>query len=169
MDEPTVLRTTKIGGGFVKEDVMTYLDELNSKIVSLEDELKKAQEKGPADPQELIKYRNQVENLQEKLNTSNNALRNTKKELEEAKKQLEADEKLIAQLKAGGANAGAANAQAGAQANANAQALEAARKEIDNLKSQLTAAQQKAAAAPVANAQANACLLYTSPSPRDCS
>ncbi len=160
MDEPTVLRTTKIGGGFVKEDVMTYLDELNSKIVSLEDELKKAQEKGPADPQELIKYRNQVENLQEKLNTSNNALRNTKKELEEAKKQLEADEKLIAQLKAGGANAGAANAQAGAQANANAQALEAARKEIDNLKSQLTAAQQKAAAAaaPVANAQANAAL-----------
>ena len=155
MDEPTVLRTTKIGGGFVKEDVMTYLDELNSKIVSLEDELKKAQEKGPADPQELIKYRNQVENLQEKLNTSNNALRNTKKELEEAKKQLEADEKLIAQLKAGGANAGAANAQAGAQANANAQALEAARKEIDNLKSQLTAAQQKAAAA---NAQANAAL-----------
>lgn len=91
MDEPTVLRTTKIGGGFVKEDVMTYLDELNSKIVSLEDELKKAQETGPADPQELIKYRNQVENLQEKLNTSNNALRNTKKELEEAKKQLEAD------------------------------------------------------------------------------
>ena len=47
--------------------------------------------------------------------------------------------------------------QMGAQANANAQALEAARKEIDNLKSQLTAAQQKAAAAPVANAQSECC------------
>ena len=55
MDEPTVLRTTKIGGGFVKEDVMQYLDELNSKIVTLEDELKKAQDAGPADPQEIVK------------------------------------------------------------------------------------------------------------------
>ena len=46
MDEPTVLRETKIGQkGFMKEDVMAYLDELNSKIVSLEDELKKAYRK----------------------------------------------------------------------------------------------------------------------------
>ena len=57
MDEPTVLRTTKIGGGFVKEDVLTYLDELNSKIDTLQNELKEARETGPADPQELIKYR----------------------------------------------------------------------------------------------------------------
>lgn len=152
MDEPTVLRTTKIGGGFVKEDVMTYLDELNSKIVSLEDELKKAQETGPADPQELVKYRNQVDSLQEKLNTSNNALRAAKKELDDAKKQHEADQKLIAQLKAGGAGAAAAvNAQANAQSAA---ALEAAKKEIDNLRNQLRNAAQK----PTGDAQSAAAL-----------
>ncbi|HEZ7985950.1 MAG TPA: hypothetical protein RWO09_03325, partial [Ruminococcus sp.] len=106
MDEPTVLRETKMGQrGFVKEDVMTYLDELNSKIITLEDSLKKAEEKGPADPQELVKYRNQVDNLQEKLNASNNALRAAKKELDEAKKQIEDDQKLINQLKAGGPGA----------------------------------------------------------------
>lgn len=153
MDEPTVLRTTKIGGGFVKEDVMTYLDELNSKIVSLEDELKKAQETGPADPQELIKYRNQVDNLQEKLNASNNALRAAKKELEEAQKQHEEDQKLIAQLKSGAP--GAAAAANNAQAAAAAQALEAAKKEIDSLKTQLDAA-KKAGAQQGGNAQANA-------------
>ena len=80
MDEPTVLRTTKIGGGFVKEDVLTYLDELNSKISGLEAELKQAKESGPADPQEVLKYRNQLDNLQEKLNASNNALRAAKME-----------------------------------------------------------------------------------------
>ena len=59
MDEPTVLRTTKIGGGFVKEDVLTYLDELNSKIEGLEAELKEAQEAGNANsPQEINKYKN---------------------------------------------------------------------------------------------------------------
>ena len=34
----TVFRTTKIGNGFIKEDVMQYLDELNSKISNLEAE-----------------------------------------------------------------------------------------------------------------------------------
>ncbi len=155
MDEPTVLRTTKIGGGFVKEDVLTYLDELNSKIDTLQNELKEARETGPADPQELIKYRNQVDSLQEKLNASNNALRNAKKENEDLKKQIEADQKVIAQLKAGGAAPAQGNA---AQINAQtAQALEAAKKEIENLRNQLKAAEQKAAAAPAqGNAQANA-------------
>ena len=82
---PTVLRETKIGQkGFIKEDVITYLDELNSKIVALEDELKASKESSSsADPEEITKYKNQVENLQEKLNTSNNALRAAKKENEE--------------------------------------------------------------------------------------
>ena len=86
MAEATILRETKIGQkGYVKEDVSTYLDELNSKIHSLEENLKQAQEKGPADPQELIKYRSQVDNLQEKLNASNNALRAAKKNLRKLK------------------------------------------------------------------------------------
>jgi len=38
MGEIPVLRTTKIGNGFVKEDVMQYLDELNSIIYALESE-----------------------------------------------------------------------------------------------------------------------------------
>ena len=155
MDEPTVLRTTKIGGGFVKEDVLTYLDELNSKISGLEEELKQAKESGPADPQELLKYRNQVDNLQEKLNASNNALRTAKKENEDLQKKLEESEKVIAQLRTGGA-APTAHA-AGAQMNAQTQAaLEAAKKEIDKLRAELKAANDKAAAAPAAGAPANA-------------
>ncbi len=43
MAEATILRETKIGQkGYVKEDVSTYLDELNSKIHSLEENLKQA-------------------------------------------------------------------------------------------------------------------------------
>lgn len=148
MDEPTVLRTTKIGGGFVKEDVMTYLDELNSKIVGLEEELKAAKSGSGADPQEVQRYKNQIDSLQEKLNTSNNALRQAKKENEEL-------QKTINQLKAGG---GQGNPQQVAAMN---QALEAAKKEIDTLKNQLRAAEQRAAAgagSQQANAQANAAL-----------
>lgn len=137
MDVPTVLRETKIGQkGFIKEDVMQYLDEFNSKIVSLENELKIAQESGPADPQEIVKYRNQVDSLQEKLNTSNNALRAAKTELEAAKKQHEQDQILIAQLKAQGGSAAPAQGVDSAE-------LMAAKGEIAKLKSQLTATEQK--------------------------
>ena len=143
MDEPTVLRTTKIGGGFVKEDVLTYLDELNSKISGLEDDLKAAREAGPSDSQEVTKFRNQIDNLQEKLNQSNNLLRAAKKENEDLVKQHDADQKLIAQLKAGGVGQGAP-----AQANAQSQAaLEAAKKEIDKLRAELKTANDKLAAA----------------------
>lgn len=158
MDEPTVLRTTKIGGGFVKEDVLTYLDELNSKISGLEAELKQAKESGPADPQEVLKYRNQLDNLQEKLNASNNALRAAKKENEELQKKVDEGQKIIAQLRAGGA-APAAGAQVNAQTQA---ALEAAKHEIDKLRGELKAANEKAAApaggAAPANAQITAAL-----------
>jgi chromosome segregation ATPase len=141
---PTVLRETKIGQkGFIKEDVITYLDELNSKIVALEEDNKALKEKGgQADPEEINKYKTQIENLQEKLNTSNNALRAAKKENEEL-------QNTINQLKAQGG---------GQQA---AVALEAAKKEIDTLKEKLKAAEQKAAAGaanPQANAQTTAAL-----------
>ena len=140
MEEPTVLRTARMGG-FVKEDVMTYLDELNSKIISLEEELKAAKAAGPAsDSQELTKARNQVDNLQEKLNASNNALRAAKKENEDLKKQIEEDQKVINQLRSAG----------GAQGNAQqtTAALEAAKREIDTLRAKLKTAEEKAAAAP---------------------
>lgn len=141
--EPTVLRETKIGQkGFIKEDVLTYLDELNSKIEALETDLKNASEKGPSDPQEIIKYRSQIDNLQEKLNKSNQALREAKKENEELQKQITA-------FKSGNPAAAAAAANPQTQA-----ALEAAKKEIDSLRNQLKAAEQKAAATP-AGAAAN--------------
>lgn len=151
MEQPTVLRTTKIGGGFVKEDVLTYLDELNTKIEGLEKELQDS--KGPAqpavDPHEIAKYRNQIDNLQEKLNKSNQILRETKKENEELKAgkpvsvnpqmqaSLDAARKEIENLKGQLKNAGAKGAN---QGNAS---LDSARKEIENLRGQLKSSEQK--------------------------
>ena len=143
METPNILRETKgMQKGFVKEDVLMYLDELNTKIAELQNQANEASGQKPADNQEIIKYRNQIDNLQEKLNASNNALRVAKKENEELQQQ-------IAKLKAGGAapagNAAAVDSQTKA-------ALEAARKEIDSLRNQLKAANDKIAAAPAANA-----------------
>lgn len=137
---PTVLRETKIGQkGFIKEDVITYLDELNSKICKLEEENKTLKEKSnQADPDEINKYKSQVENLQEKLNVSNNALRAAKKENEEL-------QNTINQLKSAGGGQSAA-------------AIEASKKEIEELKNKLKAAEQKTAANPQANAQTTAAL-----------
>lgn len=155
MEQPTVLRTTKIGGGFVKEDVLQYLDELNSKIESLEKELEESS--GPkqpaADPQEIAKYRTQIDNLQEKLNAANNGWRAARKENDELKKQLDqikagkgiptdsgnqaaldAAKKEVAALKAQLAQQKSTGGQAQPQNNA---ALDAAKKEIDRLKAQL--------------------------------
>ena len=138
MEQPNVLRETKMGQkGFVKEDVLMYLDELNSRIDELKKQNEQASGSQPADSQEIIKYRNQIDNLQEKLNASNNALRLAKKENEELQQQ-------ISKLKAGGAApaaGGAANVDAQTKA-----ALEAAKREIDSLRAQLKAANEKAAA-----------------------
>ena len=88
MDQPNVLRETKMGQkGFVKEDVLMYIDELNSQNEELKKELEKSSGSA-ADPQEIIKYRNQIDNLQEKLNASNNALRQAKKENEDLQQQI---------------------------------------------------------------------------------
>lgn len=146
MDTPNVLRETKgMQKGFVKEDVLMYLDELNSKIDELQRQANESSGQKPADNQEIIKYRNQIDNLQEKLNASNNALRVAKKENEELQQQ-------IAKLKAGGAvPAATGGASVDTQTKA---ALEAAKKEIDTLRNQLKAANDKAAAAPVANGNA---------------
>ncbi|MBQ6944762.1 MAG: hypothetical protein IJN43_10615 [Ruminococcus sp.] len=147
MDQPNVLRETKMGQkGFVKEDVLMYIDELNSQNEELKKELEKSSGSA-ADPQEIIKYRNQIDNLQEKLNASNNALRQAKKENEDLQQQ-------ISKLKAGGAAPAAGGANIDAQTKA---ALEAARKEIDSLRAQLKAANEKTAAAP-AQAGNNAAL-----------
>lgn len=142
MEQPNVLRETKMGQkGFVKEDVLMYLDELNSRIDELKKQLEEASGNKPADSQEIIKYRNQIDNLQEKLNASNNALRLAKKENEELQQQ-------ISKLKSGGAAPAAGGVSVDAQTKA---ALEAAKKEIDSLRAQLKAANEKSAA-PAASA-----------------
>ncbi len=148
MEQPNVLRETKMGQkGFVKEDVLMYLDELNSRIDELKKQNEQASGSQPADSQEIIKYRNQIDNLQEKLNASNNALRLAKKENEELQQQ-------ISKLKAGGAApaaGGAANVDAQTKA-----ALEAAKKEIDSLRAQLKAANEKSSAPAASAAPAQA-------------
>ena len=144
MEQPNILRETKgMQKGYVKEDVLMYLDELNSRNEELKKQLQEMSGQQPADSQELIKYRNQIDNLQEKLNASNNALRVAKKENEELHQQIE-------KLKAGGASAGAAATGAVAVDSQTKAALEAAKKEIDTLRNQLKAANDKAAA-PAAN------------------
>jgi len=133
------LRTAKVGG-YVKDDVDELLKEFTARTQALEAELvKKENKNNAADAQEIAKYRSQVDNLQEKLNASNNALRAAKKENDELKKQLEL-------VKAGGA------VPAGTPNN---QALDAAKREIDNLKNQLAVAQKGGnAGAGVNNSQA---------------
>lgn len=143
MADTTVLRTTKIGNGFVKEDVMQYLDELNTKIDDLVKENEKLKKAGPSESSEdeIRKYKNQVENLQEKLNNSNNLLRAKNKELETAKA-------TIAQLQAG------KPVPAGAVPTVDTAQLDVAKKEIENLKNQLKIA-QSAPKSPVAQPAGN--------------
>ncbi|MBR2912798.1 MAG: hypothetical protein IKC40_02615 [Oscillospiraceae bacterium] len=62
-----VLKTTLKPGGLEKDSVMTYLDELNSKITELEDELKKRDEEPDPGESELIKeYRRDLEAAERK-------------------------------------------------------------------------------------------------------
>jgi len=93
MADTAILRTTKFGNGFVKKDVIAYLDQLNSKINELNVELKSARRSAPeSDPDEIQHYKNQIENLQERLNRANAMLRtaveNHNREVEELKNQL---------------------------------------------------------------------------------
>lgn len=149
--EPSILRETKFGEkGFVKEDVFTYFEELQQKNENLEKQLKELSGQKPAEPQELVKYRNQVDNLQEKLNASNNALRAAKKENEELQQE-------IAKLKSGKPSAApAANGAATVENPQTKAALDAAKREIDKLRSQLKSATEKPAA--TANPQTTAAL-----------
>jgi len=134
MSEPVVLRTVKMGG-FNKEDVLQYVDELNSKIVVLEEENKKNASTGPADPKEIQRYREQIDNLQKKLNESNNALRAAKTENEQLKAQLASKPGAPAPA------APAANPDAAAELAKLRDAHNKARIEIDRLTHALTAAQ----------------------------
>lgn len=85
MDQPNVLRTTKIGGGFVKEDVLAYVDELNSQIYALQEERdelkKKAQSGGGATDELKAEYEAELSRLRGELGTTKNQLRAAQDEL----------------------------------------------------------------------------------------
>ncbi len=82
MDQPTVLRTAKVGG-FVKEDVLTYVDELNSKIYSLEEEVKQMQEKASnaTDDAAVQRLEKEIKTLRSDLGSANAALRQAQENL----------------------------------------------------------------------------------------
>ncbi len=84
MDQPSVLRTARMGG-FVKEDVLKYIDELNSKIYALEEERDSWKEKasaggGMTDAQQQ-EYEAEVARLRGELGTTRNQLRAAQEEL----------------------------------------------------------------------------------------
>lgn len=85
MDQPTVLRTTKIGNGFIKEDVLAYVDELNSKIYALEEECNDLKQKlasgGGADDDTVKQYEAELSRLRGELGTTKNQLRAAQDEL----------------------------------------------------------------------------------------
>lgn len=85
MDQTNYLRTTKIGGGFVKEDVLSYVDELNSQIFALQEERdewkKKAQSGGSANDDAKAEYEAELSRLRGELGTTKNQLRAAQDEL----------------------------------------------------------------------------------------
>lgn len=85
MDQPTVLRTTKIGNGFIKEDVLAYVDELNSKIYALEEECNDLKQKlasgGGVDDDTVKQYEAELSRLRGELGTTKNQLRAAQDEL----------------------------------------------------------------------------------------
>ena len=85
MDQPNVLRTTKIGGGFVKEDVLAYVDELNSQIYALQEQVdemkKKAESGGGMDDAKEAEYEAELSRLRGELGTTKNQLRAAQDEL----------------------------------------------------------------------------------------
>ena len=85
MDQPNVLRTTKIGGGFVKEDVLAYVDELNSQIYALQEERdelrKRAESGGGLNDAKEAEYESELTRLRGELGTTKNQLRAAQDEL----------------------------------------------------------------------------------------
>jgi len=85
MAEPNVLRTTKIGGGFVKEDVLNYVDELNSKNYQLQEELDKLKKQlengGGLSAEKEAEFESELTRLRGELGTTKNQLRAAQEEL----------------------------------------------------------------------------------------
>ena len=86
MDQPNVLRSTKIGNGFVKEDVLAYVDELNSQIYQLQEErdelAKKISSGGGMNQAKAQELEAEIDRLRGELGTARNQLRAAQEELQ---------------------------------------------------------------------------------------
>ena len=81
MKNSTILRTAKVGG-FNKEDVLTYVDELNAKIDSLKADLEKAQDSA-VNPAELEEYKSEIVRLTQLVNDNEKGAENVLVKLKE--------------------------------------------------------------------------------------
>lgn len=95
MKNSTILRTAKVGG-FNKEDVLTYVDELNSKIDSLKGELETAKSL-PVDTSELENYKSEVERLKERLSETETSLSTARTDFDSQKSELENQKNIISE------------------------------------------------------------------------
>lgn len=127
MKNSAILRTAKVGG-FNKDDVLTYVDELNAKIDSLKEELDKAKS-SQAEAGELDKYKNEVERLKERLSETENKLSEARTNADSERSELQN------------------------QKNAATEENNELKNEIEALKYQLESAQNNAAAADTASVQ----------------
>ena len=87
MDGQVFLRTTKIGGGFEKRDVLAYVDELNTKICNLEDQLKEAKAAASAGSgEEIQKLNEEIRKLQQELSREKNISKQALRTIDEQKR-----------------------------------------------------------------------------------
>lgn len=95
MKNSAILRTAKVGG-FNKEDVLTYVDELNAKIDSLKSELEQAKAV-QADVSELDNYKNEVERLRERLSETEIKLSEVRTDADSAKMELQNEKDAVSE------------------------------------------------------------------------
>lgn len=127
MKNSAILRTAKVGG-FNKDDVLTYVDELNAKIDSLKEELDKAK-MSQTESGEIDNYKNEVERLKERLSETENKLSEARTNVDSERSELQN------------------------QKNAAAEENNELKNEIEALKYQLESVQKNAAAAGNADIQ----------------
>ena len=71
MEEKNDFRATKFGKGFVKEDVLNYINELNLNIMSLEQKIKAELEKRTNSQQDVSMIQHQMNDIQRRFDIAN--------------------------------------------------------------------------------------------------
>lgn len=96
MDGQVFLRTTKIGNGFEKKDVLAYVDELNTKIYNLENKLKEAEASvdNSGNSADLSKMQDEIKNLKKQLDDEKYMHEQARKKVDDQKNRIEELSKL---------------------------------------------------------------------------